>query len=136
MRAEISDEENCVGPSLNFRGAGPPSPPFLRLCIVSFHTHSSVQGHRKGHVRVMKKGIGKLVLEGKVTSTIIIIVHTLLNAHCECSTILFLLDALTRPLHSLKLKRMLHASEMCSSGDINAILRTQRLYNSQNLTLV
>ena len=65
IHAEISDEENCVGPSLNFRGAGPPFPTFLHLCIVSLHTHSSVQGHGKGHVRVMKKCIGKLVLEGR-----------------------------------------------------------------------
>ena len=36
--------------------------------IVSLHTYSSVQGHGKGHVRIVKEGIGKLVLqEGKVT---------------------------------------------------------------------
>ena len=35
-------------------------------CILSLHTHGSVQGHGKGHVGIMKEGIGKLVLqEGK-----------------------------------------------------------------------
>ena len=37
-------------------------------CILSLHTYSSVQGHGKGHVRIVKERIGKLVLqEGKVT---------------------------------------------------------------------